>query len=92
MQDYSKRCWLNEDGHSSTGSVVAFHGDSPWDRDGKRDKLTYLEIADCHNKVRLHRSDLDSVEEFIDKMEKLRDVIDGFITHLRSGGRHGHNG
>ncbi|BCS55200.1 hypothetical protein GSbR_26010 [Geobacter sp. SVR] len=84
MHNYSKRYWLNAEGHSSTGSAVAFHGDSPWDRDGKREKITFLEISDCHNKVRLHRSDFDDMAEFIVKMEKLRDAITEFVSHLRN--------
>ena len=83
MSGYSNRQWLNPDGHPSTGSVVAYHGESPWDRDGKPDMMTILEISDCHNKVRLHRSEKDTMEEFIGKMETLRDVIDDFVSHLR---------
>jgi len=84
MSEYSRRQWLNPDGHPSTGSVVAYHGESPWDRDGKPDVMTILEISDCHSKVRLHRSEKDTLEEFVGKMETLRDVIDDFVAHLRS--------
>lgn len=83
MRGYSKREWLNPDGHPSTGSVVAYHGESPWD-DGGADTVTMLEISDCRHKVRLHRSEKDTLEGFIAKMEILRDVIDEFVTHLRS--------
>ena len=84
MRGYSRREWLNHDGHPSTGSVVAYHGDAPWKKGKKRDEMTILEISDCHNKVRLHRAEVDTLEEFIVKMEKLRDVVDEFIAHLRS--------
>lgn len=84
MCGYSDRRWLNRDGHPSTGSVVAYHGESPWDRDGKPDVMTILEISDCHSKVRLHRSEKDTLEEFIEKMETLRDVVAKFVDHLRS--------
>jgi hypothetical protein len=83
MSGYAKRVWLNEAGHSSTGSVAAFHGEAPWNRhDGGRGEVTFLEIADCHCKVRLHRAELDTMDEFIAKLEKLRDMIDDFVTHL----------
>lgn len=75
MQNYSNRVWLNPHGHSSTGSVVAFHGEASW---------IFLEIADCRGKVRLHKTDNDTTEQFIEKMEALRNVIDEFIAHLRS--------
>ena len=46
--------------------------------------MTVLEIADCHGKVHLHKTDNDTTEQFIEKMEALRNVIDEFIAHLRS--------
>ena len=83
MNRYSKRQWLNPDGHPSTGAVVAYHVESPCDRDEKPDFMTILEISDCHSKVRLHRSEKDTMAEFIEKLETLRDVIDDFVSHLR---------
>lgn len=80
---YCDRQWLNPDGHPSTGSVVAYHGESPWDRDGKPDVMTILEISDCHNKVRLHCSEKDTVIDFIAKLDVLSQVIDRFAAHLR---------
>ena len=84
MRGYSNRQWLNPDGHPSTGSVVAYHGEAPWERDGKPETMTILEISDCHNKVRLHRSEKDTLDEFISKMETLHTVIGEFVIHLRS--------
>jgi hypothetical protein len=84
MRGYSNRKFLNPEGHPSTGSVVAYHGEAPWKKGKKRDILTILEISDCHNKIRLHRAEVDTLDEFIVKMEKLRDVIDDFVVHLRS--------
>jgi hypothetical protein len=82
MREYSNRQWLNPEGHPSTGSIVAYHGKAPWKNNKKQTKMTILEISDCHEKVRLHRGDTDSMEEFIWKMKKLRDVVDEFIDHL----------
>lgn len=83
MCGYSDRRWLNPDGHPSTGSAVAYHGKSPWS-DGGSSVVTMLEISDCRHKIRLHRGETDTLAEFIEKMETLRDVVDKFITHLRS--------
>jgi len=80
---YCSRKWLNPDRHPSTGSIVAYHGDSPWDRDGKPEVMTILEISDCHNKVRLHRSEKDTLVEFIEKMQTLSNEIDSFIIYLK---------
>ena len=86
MRNYSQRHWLNEGSHSSTGSVVAFSGKAAWGYKGKREETTFLEISDCHAKVKLHRSGCDTMEEFIEKMQKLRDVVDAFVAHLRKEG------
>ena len=83
MNNYSQRYWLNVDDHSSTGAVVAFNGEATWGYKGKKEKTTFLEISDCHCKVKIHRSGCDTMEEFITKMEKLRSAIDEFIIHLK---------
>lgn len=80
---YNKRLWLNEDGSPSTGSVAAYYGISPYDKD--EDKMTMvLEISDCSNKVHLHKSRLDTELDFINKMIKLRSFIDEFVGYLQS--------
>ena len=79
---YSKRVWLNEDHLPSTGSVAAYHGDIGYP-DGVDKAVGFLEISDCHNKVRLHLTPSDSMKQFIVKMEKLRGVIDEFVGHLK---------
>jgi len=80
---YSNRQWLNPHGHPSTGAVVAYHGVAPWTRKGKKEVMTILEISDCHSKIRLHKAETDSLDDFIAKMETLRDVVGAFVEHLR---------
>lgn len=79
---YSKRTWLNNPGSYSTGSVVTFDGVVEWDSGQKHH--TYLEIAGCSSKVKLHRADYDTEEDFINKMKLLRQDIDQFINHLKN--------
>ena len=58
---YSKRYWLNPEGHASTGSVVVFDGPSTWlDDQGNVERMMLVEIADCHGKVRLHQAKTDT--------------------------------
>ena len=83
MKTFSKRVWLNRDESGSTGSVVAFCGDVKW-KPGEPEIMTFLEVADCHCKARLHRTYLDSREDFIIKMQTLRDTVDEFIDFLKS--------
>ena len=79
---YSKRVWLNEDHLPSTGSVVAYHGDIAYP-DGVDKAVSFLEVSDCHGKVRLHFTPTDSLDQFVKKMETLRGVIDDFVLHLK---------
>jgi hypothetical protein len=80
MEIYSKRVWLNKNDSPSTGSVVAFHGPTVYHK--KEEIVLFLEVADCHNKARLHCAPTDTVIEFIDKMKLLRDSVNDFIIHL----------
>lgn len=77
---YCKREWLNAPDSPSTGSVVAYDGKAK-DSDGEY-RSTFLQISDCYAKVKLHKSSYDNMDDFIDKMKKLRTTIDEFIAHL----------
>lgn len=79
---YNKRTWLNKENSPSTGNVVAFEGDILWK--GEKIHSVFLSISDCNVSARLHKSDEDSVQDFIDKMKILRNEIDLFINHLES--------
>ena len=77
---YNCRTWLNPTSSDSTGSVVAFDGKVTYG-DHLVDS-TFLEIADCRNKIRLHLTSDDTREDFIQKMKILRTEIDLFIEYL----------
>lgn len=85
LQNYVKREWLNNDDSSYTGSVVSFHGQSPFDK--KDFNHAFLEIADCGNKICLHAGrhgkDKD-IKNFIKKLKRLRNHIDMFIEYLET--------
>jgi hypothetical protein len=85
---YNSRVWLNALNSDSTGSVVAFDG-MVTDLDTKNEYTQrFLEIADCRNKVRLHKTSDDNDEHFIQKMKLLRYEIDLFINHLEKDIQH----
>ena len=67
----------------STGSVVAFDGDIV-DFEGEKYPETFLEISDCHHKVRLHITSDDTRKQFISKLKLLNSEIDKFIKHLEN--------
>jgi hypothetical protein len=79
---YNRRTWLNPLKSDSTGSVVAFNGDITYK--GELIEEMFLEISDCKNKLRLHITSDESKEDFIRKMELLRDEINMFINHLKN--------
>lgn len=79
---YNHRIWLNSESSRSTGSVVCFDGKTEFSDGAARD--SFIEIADCHGKVRLHKSSDDSVTEFIQKLSVMRNEIDLFINHLKT--------
>ena len=79
---YNRRKWLNNEKSRSTGSVVCFDGVTEFSEGLDRD--SFIEIADCRGKVKLHKSSDDSSAEFIHKLVMLRYEIDRFIDHLRT--------
>lgn len=77
---YNKRTWLNKDNSPSTGNVVAFEGEVLWK--GEKIQSMFLSVSDCNVSARLHKTDEDTPQDFIDKMKLLRNEIDLFICHL----------
>jgi len=79
---YNKRTWLNSESCDSTGSIVAFDGKVT---DSKKEyEQRFLEIADCRNKVRLHKTSDDTNEDFLTKMKLIKSEIEQFINHLEN--------
>ena len=79
---YNSRKWLNNEKYLSTGCVVCFDGMTEFSERLYRD--SFIEIADCRGRVKLHKSSDDSSAEFIHKLTLLRYEIDRFIDHLRT--------
>ena len=79
---YNKRTWLNKASSQSVGNVVAFDGMVSWKDEKIRN--TFLSISDCNNIIRLHRIDDDTMEDFIDKMELLKNEVQNFVNYLKS--------
>lgn len=79
---YNHRIWLNSENSRSTGSIVCFDGETDFSDGVDRD--SFIEIADCRGKVRLHKSNDDSIAEFVQKLSAMRNEIDFFINHLKT--------
>lgn len=80
--NYNRRTWLNPTSSDSTGSVVAFDGYVTDLDNGNQYPQLFLEISDCHRKIRLHQTSDDSREDFIVKMKLLQNEISLFIGAL----------
>ena len=77
---YNKRTWLNKDKSPSTGNVVAFEGETLYR--GESIHNIFLSISDCSVSARLHKTDEDSIQDFVDKMKLLEKEIHKFVKHL----------
>ena len=77
---YNKRTWLNKENSASTGNVVAFEGDVLYK--GEKIHSAFLSISDCNVSARLHKTDEDTLQDFIDKMKVLKSEVELFISHL----------
>ena len=80
-KNFVRRVWLNPPDHPSSGSVVCFDGFPAWSQDEPK-TIAFLEVSDCHSKIRLHQSDLDTKAVFTEKVKKLRDTLNEFLAHL----------
>lgn len=83
MKNYNRRVWLNSKKSASTGSLVCFSGFAQWGKETPA-FARFIEIADCHNKIKLHQSKFDSKEEFIQKVDILIKELAKFKEYLKS--------
>ncbi len=78
---YKSVIQLNPDDSPSTGSLVCYDGDIEYSDDGVQPCI-FVEIADCHDKVRLHKAHTDTTEDFIDKIDAIIRQLTYFRKHL----------
>ena len=81
---YKTQTWLNPIDSPSTGSIVCYDGEFKTD-EGKLEPWSFLEIADCHQKVRLHsyRGDTDP-DAFLKKLKFIYSDLGKFINYLEN--------
>jgi len=83
MRTYCERIWLNSVTSASTGSAVAWHGETTYGNK-KSEIATFFEVADCHCKVRLHKISIENMDEFINKIKLLAETASKFAGFLES--------
>lgn len=74
---------LNND-TPSTGSICCYDGEVQYRPGGRFCQDQFIEIADCHNKVRLHRAAYDSIEDWKIKIDVLIDELSTYRAHLEN--------
>jgi len=80
---YNKREWFNGAKSPYTGSIVCYDGTTVLgESDGRARRHTFVEIADCRNKVWLHRDANTSKKKFIKKLKLLVLELTAFISYL----------
>jgi len=79
---WNERAWLNDRDSHFTGSMVCFDGENVINQGKLLDRYTFVEIASCHTKVRIHADANSSMEAFIEKLRVMRSELDGFLYHL----------
>lgn len=79
---YNTRVWLNPSNSSSSSSVVCFDGPAQWGDGDIPYAAMFVEISDCHGKIRIHQSKFETREEFTKKVRLLRDTISDFLKYL----------
>ncbi len=79
---FHRRCWLNGESSASTGSAVGYCGPSPFIGDDAF--YTFLEVADCHGKIRLHKASTEDKKDFVAKLRSLSKLASDFANALEA--------
>lgn len=77
---YNYRRFLAAQDTASTANIVCYSGPSAWD--GPEKPSHFVSISDCHESVRLHKTDQESMEDYIAKLSGLRTDLDAYISWL----------
>ena len=80
MKTYCKKKWLNEKNSPSTGSIMTYYGLTFW---GKKEPQMFIELADCHCKVRLHKTNDDTIKQYIKKIKLLEKTLHNYVKFLQ---------
>lgn len=79
---YNDREWLNDENSPYTGSIVCYDGIIDDNDHNKR--ISFIEIGDCHNKIRLHQDSRSQTVSFLDKIKQLYKAIGKFIKYFEN--------
>jgi hypothetical protein len=81
---YCEKEFLTDSPEPSTSTVVSFYGDVQWGRNDRPENLSFLEISDCHERVRLHRPYEMTNAEWLAQVQRLQAHIGRYINFLET--------
>ena len=77
---YCKKEFLTDSPEPSTSTVVSFYGDIKWSKDESGGNVSFLEISSCNSKIRLHRKNEQTFQEWVAELCRLRDHINDYLN------------
>ena len=81
---YNQRIWLNNDDSHYTGSMVLFDGENIINQNKVLDRYSFVEIASCHAKVRIHTDNNHDIQTYIDKIQTIENELRKYREHLET--------
>lgn len=83
---YGIKKFLSSPNFPSTSSIVCYKGPPNWTHESNPDyEDKFVEISDCHSKIRLHQTDIETDADFIRKLKRLEHELKTFIEYLEGG-------
>ena len=82
--DYNSRQFLNPPSSHYTGSLVCFDGTEVINQGKELERYTFVEVSDCHGKVRLHKDNNLLMRDFILKLRFMAHELNQFANHLEN--------
>lgn len=79
---YNRRVFINSIDSHYTGSIVLFDGHQVINQGKLLNRYSFMEIASCHSKVRIHRDDNLPIEDYINKLKTISENINNYVRHL----------
>jgi len=81
--NYNRRIWLNQETSHYTGSIVCFDGEDLENRGQTLSRYTFVEISDCHGKIRIHRDNNLPLLDFKCKLARMEYELRQFRKSLQ---------
>jgi len=82
--DYNSRQFLNPSSSHYTGTLVCFDGVEIINQGKELPRYTFIELSDCHGKVRLHKDNNLLMRDFVLKLRLMAREINEFANYLEN--------